>query len=448
MMEGTGGREGGEPSAVMESPGDLPKGIAGTGEPDLLTQARESAWKVYKGQSLPPRSQHLWRYSDPEAFVLGDDLLQNPAERVGEAKAPRGSWECSQCAARVVLGGETGACVVADESLTREGVLIMGMAEAARSHGDLLRSALGKVIPPEHGKFEALAGAIWQSGAFLYVPKGVEVQRPIHLLHAHDESRPWGAFRYVVILGEGARATLVEEHVGHGIDSPSEPTHLFGLGEFHVGSQAKLHHVIVQNLPENARAHITYRTRLGHGADSAPFMVALGGKHTKIDYGTILGSDGCRTELSGVLFGAGGQIFDHHTVHDHGARHTYSNLEMRTVLTDRAMSAYTGLIRITTEAPYSEAYQENRNLVLSKRAKAESIPELEISTDEVQCKHGATVGSVDDGQIFYLMSRGIPRREATRIIVRGFVDAILDKAPTDLKVRLGEAVAERLEHIA
>lgn len=447
MMEETG-KGGGESSAVLASPGGLPRAILGADEPGLLTEARERSWEVFKQTSIPPRAEHLWRYSDPGDFLLDHDLLREPREPVSGAETfPPGSWECSQCAARVAFGGDSGARVDMEESLAQKGVFLLGITEAARRHDDLLRGIFGKVIPPEHGKFEALAGAIWQSGVFLYVPKGVDVERPIHLLRAHDESSPWGGFRFVVVLEEGSRVTLVEEHVGMG-KKAAPATRLYGLGEFRVGAGGRLDHVIVQRLPMNARAHITYRTQLGHGSTSAPFMVALGGKHTKIDYGTILGTEGSQTELSGVLFGAGGQVFDHHTVHDHDASHTHSNLEMRTVLTDRAMSAYTGLIRITTGAPFSEAYQENRNLVLSERAKAESIPELEIETDEVQCKHGATVGSVDDNQIFYLMSRGIPRREATRIIVRGFVGAILDKAPADLKGRLEEAVEERLEHIA
>jgi Fe-S cluster assembly protein SufD len=206
--------------------------------------------------------------------------------------------------------------------------------------------------------------------------------------------------------------------------------------------------VVIQRFPDGVISHVTYRTRVDRGGSHRPFIVSLGGRLSKFDVGTLLAGDGSETELLGVVFGAKGQRFDHHTVHDHAARNTRSNLEMRVVLTDRAQSAYTGLIRIGESAPFAEAYQENRNLVLSKRAKAETIPELEISTDEVRCKHGATVGPVDEDQIFYLMSRGIPWTRAVRMIVRGFVDAVLDRAPTDLKAKIGETVEERLRHIS
>jgi Fe-S cluster assembly protein SufD len=123
-------------------------------------------------------------------------------------------------------------------------------------------------------------------------------------------------------------------------------------------------------------------------------------------------------------------------VHHHQAPHTRSNLDFKVVLTGRARSAYTGLIRIASDAPSSEAYQENRNLLLTEGTKADSIPELEILTDEVMCTHGATVGSLDPDHLFYLASRGIPRREAARMIVGGFFEPTLKRLPEDLRERI------------
>ncbi len=176
-------------------------------------------------------------------------------------------------------------------------------------------------------------------------------------------------------------------------------------------------------------------------------MLSLGAKTMKLDTGTLLAGEGSEVETIGLLFGSGRQAFDHHTVHHHTAPHTNSNLDFKAVVTGRARSAYTGNITIEKEAPFSSAYQTNHNLLLSDKAQAESIPELEIKVDEVQCSHGATVGQVDPDELFYLMSRGIPEKEAVRQIVRGFLEAILQKVPAKLQDPLRRELDSRLQEI-
>ncbi|HZN59563.1 MAG TPA: SufD family Fe-S cluster assembly protein, partial [Planctomycetota bacterium] len=149
----------------------------------------------------------------------------------------------------------------------------------------------------------------------------------------------------------------------------------------------------------------------------------------------------------GFLLGEGKQHFDHHTVHDHRAGKTRSNLDFKVVLKDRSRSAYTGLIRIEPGCPDSEAYQENRNLLLNDGARAESIPELEILTDEVKCTHGATMGTLDAQHLFYLMSRGIDRAEAIRLIVGGFIEPTLSRLDEDLSARLRRHVEESVKDL-
>ena len=135
---------------------------------------------------------------------------------------------------------------------------------------------------------------------------------------------------------------------------------------------------------------------------------------------------------------------DHHTEHLHEAGKTHSNLDFKVALTGAARSAYTGMIRIARHAGGSEAYQENRNLLLSEDARAESIPELEILTDDVRCSHGATVAPLDDEQLFYLKSRGLPHSQAMRLIVYGFLDQTLQRLPEATRERIEALVAHRL----
>ncbi|MBD3334549.1 MAG: Fe-S cluster assembly protein SufD [Candidatus Eisenbacteria bacterium] len=407
------------------------------GEPQEVVWQRERAWDLFQQLALPERAAHLWRYTDPKRFVPDDDVLGQPME---PGAGP--DHDDERFAATVILSG--GECrITVGEDAARRGVRILDLAQALHDQDDLLEGRLGSLVPPEHGKFEALATALWRTGFALHVPRRVELEKPIRVVVASGPGS-WDALRYAVALDEGARAAVIEEHAG----TEEAPGHHYGIGELWIDDNARLEHVIIQRHSAAALAHLTYRTRLGAHSIHRPFVTAVGGKLIKIDTGTRLAGQGAETELLGLVFGTGRQHFDHHTVHDHRARNTHSNLEMRTVLTDRSRSAYTGLIRIGKDAPYSEAFQENRNLVMSPGAKADTIPELEIETDEVQCKHGATVGPMDEEHIFYLMSRGIPRQAALQMLVRGFVDSLLDQAPAGARELLEGSIAEKLTHIA
>jgi Fe-S cluster assembly protein SufD len=205
--------------------------------------------------------------------------------------------------------------------------------------------------------------------------------------------------------------------------------------------------VAVQRLGRGVRYHVTQRVSVGRDANVLTATAALGSGITKSSFGSLIEGPGANVELVGFLFGEARQQFDHHTLHDHRSGHSYSNIDFKVVLKDRARSAYTGLIRIERDAPQSEAYQENRNLILSDSAKAESVPELEILTDDVRCTHGATMGSLDPEHLFYLMSRGLARSDAIRLIVEGFVEPTLSRVPEDLRERLRTQVEERIRDL-
>jgi len=222
---------------------------------------------------------------------------------------------------------------------------------------------------------------------------------------------------------------------------------LYGVSEIFAGAASRLTHLLVQTMSQGTVAHLTQRIRLAKDAHALSSILSLGAKSMKLDTGTLLAGEGSEVETIGLLYGRGRQAFDHHTVHHHSAPHTNSNLDFKAVVTGRARSAYTGNITIEKEAPFSSAYQQNNNLLLSEKARAESIPELEIKIDEVQCSHGATVGQIDPDELFYLMSRGIPEKEAVRQIVRGFLEAILQRVPEKLQDPLREELDSRLQEI-
>ena len=176
-------------------------------------------------------------------------------------------------------------------------------------------------------------------------------------------------------------------------------------------------------------------------------MVSFGAGLYKADVGAVLEGAGSESRMVGLCFGDGRQRADHHTVQDHRGAHTASDIDFRVVLAGKARSAYTGVIRIAQDAPYCEAFQENRNLLLSDGCKADSIPELEILTDEVRCKHGATAGPIDPDQLFYISSRGLSPDDATKMIVTGFLEAALANIPESLGDPIREELARRLGEV-
>jgi Fe-S cluster assembly protein SufD len=239
----------------------------------------------------------------------------------------------------------------------------------------------------------------------------VNIEEPIRLLTVVRGDGSFGLVRNLVIVEDGASATIVEEALGAqqgGRDRLSEVTEIFAAAD------SEVRYLPLQHLGREVVSHRTVRARLDRQARLLTVIGSFGGGSYKADLGVSLVGPGAESRMVGVCFGDGRGRADHHTVQDHVAGHTTSDIDFRVVLAGKARSAYTGLIRIAKDAPYCEAFQENRNLLLSEQARAESIPELEILTDEVRCKHGATAGPIDQDQLFYLASRGLRPGEATR----------------------------------
>ncbi|MFQ5607066.1 MAG: SufD family Fe-S cluster assembly protein, partial [Candidatus Zixiibacteriota bacterium] len=288
----------------------------------------------------------------------------------------------------------------------------------------------------------ALNGALWPDGLFIFVARGAHIAEPIQLLRRGANSESWTYGRTLIIAGEDSDVTITDECFSVTDEIAGKSNHVVEL----IGlSGSNTHYFSLQRNNLNSTSYYTQRAALEDRAKTTVVFATLGGKRHKADLGTILRGRGAESLQYGLVFGSGKQQFDHHTAHISRGAHGYSNLDFKVVLKDRAHSAYTGLIRVDENVPNCEAYQTNRNLLLNRGAKAESIPELEILCDEVICTHGATVGPIDEMQVFYLMNRGIPRNEAVKMVVRGFVEPTLKLLPDSLRERIRGHVDERLE---
>lgn len=381
-------------------------------EPTWLADRRAEAFRVWESTDAPARSAHLWRYTDPAVFDPITDPFAGdggPAFDVNPGPQPGAFWHAS-------------------------------LGVAARERPDLVRRWLGSVVGPEHGRYEALAAAAFQGGIVVLVPRNVVVPDPVHLVTRLGDS-PFQAGRHLVVVEEGASVTIVDELR----EGPAGEARFLGVSEVVIGAGASVRYVTLQELASRTRAHLSQTARLGAGAHYSPVLASFGGGLVKTDFGAILEGEGSEVEMTGFLSALGRQKFDHHTTLRHVGRHTRSNLRYQTVLQGRSRSAYTGLIRIEREAAHAEAYQENRNLLLSDHARVDSIPELEILNEEVRCTHGATIGPLDRDQLFYLMSRAVSRPEALRIIIEGHYESALRRLPEGLRERIRSLVHARLQ---
>ena len=403
-------------------------------EPEFLARRRAAAWAHCEKTPFPARTEELWRRTDIRSFQWDQILaVREPhpmVQAVGDLPSSlRGELGPREERSALLVQLDSNAILIErDAELTKRGVVVMPVREAAREHPALVEKLLGRTVRPDESRFTALAAALESGGAFVYVPDGVTIDRPIQLLFSR-QTPELGTFPHVVIaLGAGAEARVIEEYVSHG--EPGAGVNV-GATEVTVGQGASLHLATFQRWAGNVHHFGTERVRVGRDAKFHWTYTALGGKLTKLDLEMHLDGEGSEAKFSGCYFGNGTQHFDFHTFQNHNVGHSTSDLLFKGALRDRARMVYQGLIKVHKDAQRSDAYQANRNLLLSNKARADSIPSLEIEANDVRCTHGATVGQVDEEQLFYLRSRGLPRPDAERMIIQGFFEPVLERIPAE-----------------
>lgn len=396
---------------------------------------RKAATATMRALELPSPRNELWRRTDfraleaalPELdpFVAGtrartlDDLPSPILERL----AAEGG--------NVAVLVQRNADVVLEQthpSLERQGVIVRSFDRAAREHADLLEPRYGSLLSDDYDWYTAMGAALRSGGAFVYVPKGVQAALPIRLFQWIDRPGVLQAPRTVIVVEAGASATVVEELIsdsGEGIAFHAGGTEVF------VGEGAKLVYGALEDWGRNIVHYSNHRAQVGRDAELQWIHTVLGGRSVKSNAYYDLSGPGARAYVHGFMFGDQRQHFHLHTLQRHRVEHTTSDLLIKGCLRDRARSVYQGLIQVSEGAQRTDAYQANRNLLLSDTARADSIPGLEILANDVRCTHGATIGTVDAEQLHYLQSRGLPRVEAQRLIVEGFFTPVLDRIPLE-----------------
>jgi Fe-S cluster assembly protein SufD len=416
-------------------------------EPSWMRHKREAAWEEFLRLPMPKPSDEAWRRTDIRSLDLKSfarGLEEKAPEEPMEGK-PRGVAlplkvkPADQNA--VVHASGSGVYVQLRDDLVRQGVILTDLDTAVRKHQDLVSQYYlsGKVVDGAK-KFAALHGAFCSGGNFLYVPPNVEVEVPLQAVLSFRKGQVVDCSHTLVIADENSRVTFVEELTSRNGKAPG--LHVGGLEVF-VGSGAKVRFGHIQSWGGNVWNFAVHRAYLGRDAELKWVSGLWGGRTSKVFQEVELRERGGNAEMLGILLGRGQQHMDYETFQDHQAPDTRSDLLYKGTLTGRSRSVWRGMIRVAPGANGTDAYQVNNNLLLDRRARADSIPGLEIEANEVRCTHGATAGQVDADQLFYLQSRGIDAEVATRLIVEGFFEPVFQRIDLEaVERRLKRAVSK------
>lgn len=414
--------------------------LAARDEPGWVTELRREAFEIYQQKLDEPLDPEEWKRVDirafrPERFALHtgsqtartfETLMADRAEFVGAVSHVDGTCVRSQVA----------------EHLAAKGVLFGDLAELVKTHGDILRPHLQQAVRPDIDRFSAWHAAFWTGGTVLYVPRNVEIAEPLYSLIGLANEGAADFSHTLIVLEEGASATLLEETSS--VSGDASGLHV-GAVELLLGRGARLRYVQLQNW-NNKVWHFAHQAgRVGADAALQWTVGGLGAKLAHLHQDVYLDGRGASAEVNGVTFATERQLLSYYTQQWHRAPDTRSDLLYKDVLRDKARVVWRGMIKVEPNAQKTDGYQRNDGLLLSRDARADAIPGLEIEADDVRCTHGATVGRVDEEQIFYCMCRGMTRSEAMHMIVEGFFQRVYDRIPVPLvRETLSQAVQRKL----
>jgi Fe-S cluster assembly protein SufD len=402
------------------------------GEPAWLAERRLSAWAVYERTPLPNTHLEQWRYTDlrrrlkldPLRLSSGERLPDDPAEWPAKLRAAMD--EDVEASGHLVFVNGHVVHVDVRPDLAKRGVVLMSLREAAVRHGELVEGHLFKAVPAEEGKFAAMNAALWSDGVFLHVPRGVVLDHPVRVTRWFGEAGAAYFSRSLIVAEPTSRVSYVDELLS---DDVSPQMFTSTSVEVIARDSSQVQYVALQRLGRGAFYQSQQRTLAGRDSKLDTLNVTLGGTTSRVDLNARLLGPGADSDMLGLYFGDVDQHFDHNTSQDHVAPNARSDLLYKGALADRSRAVFRGIIHVHPGAQRTDAYQTNRNLLMSEHARADSLPNLEIEADDVKCSHAATVGQLDEEMLFYLLARGLSRDQAERLVVLGFLGEVLARLP-------------------
>lgn len=409
--------------------------------------SRSDAFAEFEAMPMPSPETEEWRYTDLRDFDLSvyspyrgepeADTLDDVEPEVVEA-----AGEVGERAGLAIQHNSTVVIAHLDRDTLSRGVLFESIDRALRDHGDLAQPHLYEAVPTLRTRFTALHGAFRTGGTFVHVPAGVTVELPLQTLTYVDADGLAVFPHTLIVLGEGAELTYIDRYVSPDLERALSDA----VVEIHAAPNSRLRYVALQDWGSGMTHLGVQRAIVQRDAQLRSLAVAFGASLSRMEAESILEGDGGSSEMLGVYFGDRSQHFDFRSIQDHLGSQTASDLLYKGALKERARTIYSGTVIIRPGAHKCDAYQTNRNILLSETSKADSIPNLEIlSNDPVRCGHAASVGPVEEDTLFYMQSRGIPFEEARRLIVFGFFQEVLDRVSLpEVREALERAISAEL----
>jgi Fe-S cluster assembly protein SufD len=325
-----------------------------------------------------------------------------------------------------------------------DGPVVLPLSVARERHPELVEPHLGRIVTADD-VFTRWNEEAWDGGAFVWVPRGVRVEAPILLTAVTAAAGTALQRRVLIVLDEGAEAEVWEQYLSG--DAESE-TLLNTVVELVVGQNARLRYVCGQDLNERSWIFGAQRAEVARDGSLDWVVVGFGGANGRVRTETLLAGEGAQGKVTGAYAPHGRQHIDFDTTQEHGAPNTTSDLAFRGILADRSAAVWRGMIKVDPGAQQTDAFQECRNLLLSKRAHADAIPGLEILANDVRCTHAAAIAQIDKEQLFYLRTRGLGEPVATRLVIEGFMQELVERFEEGpIREAMSGALERRLSRI-
>ena len=413
-------------------------------EPAWMLEKRLMAWRIYDETPMP-----FWRRADLSSLKL-DALIPYHAPAVQDdcfAGLPadmRLATDERWRAGVILQRNSASVCSSLAKDLATKGVILTDLDTAVQTHPDLVQKYMMTTsIAPGEDKFTALHAAFWSGGTFLYVPKNVEIALPIVALNWMDSAGLAYFSHTVVVAEEGSHVNVLDEYASP-VEELRQSFHS-GMVEIFAGPNSNVTYAKVQNWGPSVISVSHQRSTMRKDSTMRWVAAHVGGKVVRSRVHASLDEPGAQLYMVGAYLASGRQQLDLDLFIDHAAPNTKGDVLYRGIVRDRAHTTFEGLIKVEKDAQLTDSYLANHNLLLSPKARADSLPTLEIEANDVRCTHGATVGQLDEEQLFYMRCRGIARPDAERLIVAGFVQPVLDRIPEGaLRARVTSAVHAKL----
>lgn len=407
------------------------------GFPPWFRERQKVSWEKFLSLPQPSRRDESWRFGNLKATDISSFVAAaSPTDASAIIIRSKG---LSDPSAKFIVANDR--LIYRENFSLPEGVLLLSLKEAAENHRELFeKHFMKRAARLGSEKFLALHEAQVQTGTFLYVPPGVTIEKPLECWHWVEGDNASIFPHTLIVADEGSQVSLMDHFCSV---HETEVSFACGVNDLVLEKGAHLNYVALQKWSSQTKAFHINTTEVGQEAVSTALQVNLGGAYLRAENDSRLLGKEARSEMLSINAACNHQEIDQRTLQDHVAPGATSDLLYHNALNDQARTIFSGLIKVEEEAHETDAYQKVRNLMLSDDAEANSMPGLEILADRVRCSHGATSGELNKDELFYMMARGISRKKASELIVRGFFEVVLERFQDPvLKTYLGKILDE------